>query len=185
METNGKNSQIERETLQLVLEEFTQEQKISNQNIGELIIAVNNVGNKIDEFRKEQEIHQAVPAVTDTKPVEAILQKGFLDIKYMIGTQPKNILKKFQILLFPEQDHKLFYKIVFGRWFLMLVIMFVVGCIYQWGIHYSDNQKEIEMRQIENDRIRKSWKYMYYNNGKDIKKVMDKAYINSEQGRKP
>jgi len=176
METNGKDGQIERETLQLVLEEFTQEQKTSNQNISELIIAVNNVGSKIDEFRKEREMQQAVPAVTDTKPVEAILQKGFLDIKYMIGTQPKNILRKFQILLFPEQDHKLFYKIVFGRWFLMLVIMFVVGCIYQWGIHYSDNQKEIEMRQMENDRIKKAWKYMYYNNDKETKKVMDKAF---------
>ncbi|TRW25971.1 hypothetical protein FMM05_07045 [Flavobacterium zepuense] len=184
METNGKNSQIEKEALQLVLEEFTQEQKISNQNIGELIIAVTNVGNKIDEFRKEQEMHKAVPAVTDTKPVEAILQKGFLDIKYMIGTQPKNILRKFQILLFPEQNHKLFYKIVFGRWFLMLVIMFVIARVYEWGIHYSDNQKEIEIQQIENDRIKKAWVYMYYNNGKDIKKVMDKAYINSEKDTK-
>ena len=28
--------------------------------------------------------------------------------------KPKPVIKKFQILLFPERDAKLFYKIVFG-----------------------------------------------------------------------
>ncbi|MNF90019.1 hypothetical protein D3C84_725690 [compost metagenome] len=101
----------------------------------------------------------------------------------MIGRQPKNIIRKFQILLFPEQDAKLFYKIVFGRWFLWLAIMVALSNLYNWGIHYSDNSKEIEIRQIQNDRIVKAWEYMYSNNGKETKKLMEKAYVNSMESK--
>ncbi|MNE91835.1 hypothetical protein D3C80_1894970 [compost metagenome] len=101
----------------------------------------------------------------------------------MIGRQPKSIVRKIQILLFPEQDAKLFYKIVFGRWFLWLVIMVALSNLYNWGIHYSDNSKEIEIRQIQNDRIVKAWEYMYSNNGKETKKLMEKAYVNSMESK--
>jgi len=176
METNTNKGHLERETLQLVLEEFTQEQKTNNQHIEALIAAVKNVENKIDVFKKEYKIEKNVSEKLDIRPIEAILQKGFLDIKYMIGRQPKSIVRKFQILLFPEQDAKLFYKIVFGRWFLWLVIMVALSNLYNWGINYSDNSKEIELRQIQNDRIRKAWEYMYINSDKETKKLMKEAY---------
>ena len=183
METNANKNHLEAETLQLVLEEFTQEQKTNNQHIEALIIAVNTVGNKMDALKNEDNTAKSVSETLDIRPIEAILQKGFLDIKFMIGRQPKSIIRKFQILLFPEQDAKLFYKIVFGRWFLWLVIMVALSNLYNWGINYSDNSKEIEMRQIENDRIRKAWEYMYANNDKETKKLMKKAYINSVENK--
>ncbi|KUJ59738.1 hypothetical protein AR687_21270 [Flavobacteriaceae bacterium CRH] len=182
METNSntdKKGHIERETLQLVLEEFTLEQKANNQHIEVLITAVKNVENKIDVSNKGHKIEKNASEQLDIKQIETILQKGFLDIKYMIGRQPKSIVRKFQILLFPEQDAKLFYKIVFGRWFLWLAIMVALSNLYKWGIHYNDNNKEIEMQQIQNDRIRKAWEYMYDNNNKETKKLMKKAYVNS------
>ncbi len=181
METNSNTDKghIERDTLQLVLEEFTLEQKTNNQHIEALITAVKNVENKIDVNKKEHKIEKNVSEQLDIKQIETILQKGFLDIKYMIGRQPKSMVRKFQILLFPEQDAKLFYKIVFGRWFLWLAIMVALSNLYNWGIHYSDNNKEIELQQIQNDRIRKAWEYMYVNNNKETKKLMKKAYANS------
>lgn len=183
METNANKGHIEREALELVLEEFTQEQKTNNQHIGKLIIAVNNVGDKIDAFKKEYKTEKVVAEPLNVKPMEAILQKGFLDMKFMIAKHPKSITKRFQILLFPEQDAKLFYKIVFGRWFLWLAIMVALSNLYSWGIHYSDNCKEIEIRQIQNDRIRKAWEYMYTNNNKETKKLMVKAYLNSAESK--
>lgn len=176
METDANKGHIERETLQLVLEEFAQEQKINNQHIEALIIAINNIGNKIDVSIKEHKPGKNILEPLDIKPIEAILQKSFLDIKFMIGRQPKSTVRKFQILLFPEQDAKLFYKIVFGRWFLWLAIMIALNNLYSWGIHYSDNSKEIEMRQVQNNRIRKAWEYMYINSDKETKKLMKKAY---------
>jgi len=183
METDANKGYIERETLQLVLEEFAQEQKINNQHIEALIIAINNIVNKIDVSIKEHKPGKNILEPLDIKPIEAILQKSFLDIKFMIGRQPKSIVRKFQILLFPEQDAKLFYKIVFGRWFLWLVVMVALSNLYNWGIHYSDNNKEIELQQIRNERIRKAWEYMYVNNDREIKKLMEKAYRNTEENK--
>ncbi|MXV50115.1 hypothetical protein GS399_03965 [Pedobacter sp. HMF7647] len=180
MDTTGKNEQIEKETLGLVLEEFTQEQKTTNQTINNLVAAVNSIGSKVDNFTQELDNPKSVSVTTDTKPIQQIVQKGFADVKLMIGTQPKSIVRKFQILLFPEQDAKLFYKVVFSRWFLWLTIMLFLTNLYKWGIHYSDNQKEIKLEQIENDRIRKSWNYIYNNNGKEVKRLMEKAYVDSE-----
>lgn len=98
----------------------------------------------------------------------------------MLGSQPKNIIRKFQILLFPEQDAKLFYKIVFGRWFLMIVIALFILNVYNWGIHYTNTQKEIKLQQLENERIKRAWTYMDLNNSKKIKATMEKAYLKSE-----
>lgn len=176
METDANKEHIEGETLRLVLEEFAQGQKTNNQHIEALIIAINNIGNKIDVSIKQHKPEKIVLEPLDIKPIEAILQKSFLDIKFMIGRQPKSIVRKFQILLFPEHDAKLFYKIVFGRWFLWLAIMVALNNLYSWGIHYSDNSKEIEMRQIQNNRIRKAWEYMHINSDKETKKLMKKAY---------
>jgi len=180
MDTTGKNEQIEKETLGLVLEEFTQEQKTTNQTINNLVAAVNSISSKVDNIRQELDNPKSVSVTTDTMPIQQIVQKGFADVKLMIGTQPKSIVRKFQILLFPEQDAKLFYKVVFSRWFLWLAITLFLTNLYKWGIHYSDNQKEIKLEQIENDRIRKSWNYMYNNNSKEVKRLMEKAYVNSE-----
>ncbi len=181
MDTTGKNEQIEKETLELVLEEFTQEQKTANQTINDLIAAVNAIGSKVDDVKKELDNPKSVSVTTDTKPIQQIVQKGYTDVELMIGSQPKSIIRKFQILLFPEQDAKLFYKVVFSRWFLWLVSMLFLTNLYKWAVHYSDNQKEIKLEQIENDRIRKSWNYMYNNNGKQVKRLMEKAYIDSEE----
>jgi hypothetical protein len=175
METNGKNH-LDRDTLQLVLEEFTVEQQTTNQNIGELIIAIDNLGEKLDVFNEQQLAKNDVPISIDTAPVKSVLEKGFLDIKYMIGREPKSVTRKFQILLFPEQDAKLFYKIVFGRWFLLAIVLFTLKFAYSWGLDYTRTMKEVEMQQLENDKIKQAWDYMYKHNGKATKMMMEKAY---------
>ena len=181
MSATGKNEPIEKETLGLVLEEFTQEQKTTNLAINDLVAAVNAIGSKVEDFRNELNKPKTATIIADTRPVHQIVQKGLTDIKIMIGTQPKSIVRKFQILLFPEKDARLFYKVVFSRWFLWLAVMLFLTNLYKWGIHYSDNQKEIKLAQVENDRIKKAWDYMYSHNGKEVRKAMEKAYVHSGQ----
>jgi hypothetical protein len=57
--------------------------------------------------------------------------------------------------------------------------MVVISNLYKWAIHYNDNNKEIEIKQIQNSRIKKSWEYMYNSSDKETKMLMEKAYINS------
>ena len=105
------------------------------------------------------------------------MRKVIIDISLTVAAQPKSIVKKFQILLFPEQDRKLFYKVVFGRWLVLLTVMFFITNVYKWGVHWSDNQKEIQREQLQNDRILKAWGYLYDMEGKAGKRLMDSAYM--------
>ncbi|HTN20449.1 MAG TPA: hypothetical protein VL125_08245 [Pelobium sp.] len=175
----GNHNEMDKDTLELVLQEFAEEQKITSQHINNLIQTNKQLLEKIGKLEGQIKEPKPVHVNSDTKPFLQLLQKGMLDIKLMIGNQPKNIQRKFQILLFPEQDAKLFYKIVFGRWFLWLVIILALTNLYKWGVNYSNNQKEIEMEQVENDRIRRSWKYLYEHSDTGVKRKMEKAYNNS------
>ncbi|MBK0382868.1 hypothetical protein I5M32_07835 [Pedobacter sp. SD-b] len=167
---------MDRDVIELVLKEFADEQKSTNQHICELIKTAGELKGKLKDFEK----HIIKPqTVSDTKPFLLLLQKGLMDIQTIVENQPKSITKKFQLLLFPEQDAKLFYKIVFGRWFLWLTVILAINNIYKWGVHDSDNQKEIKIEQLENDKIRRSWKYLYKHGKKSIQKDMEKAFEHS------
>ncbi|TRW23801.1 hypothetical protein FMM05_11585 [Flavobacterium zepuense] len=181
MDTTGKNEQIDKETLELVLEEFTQEQKATNQTMNDLVTAVNTIGSKVDDLKRELDKPMPVQDTGDVKPLQQILLKELMKIKEMVGEQPKSTVKKFQVLLFPEQDAKLFYKVVFSRWLLWLALMLLITKVYDWSIHHSDNQKQVIIKQLENDRLRKSWNYLYNHSGKETKKLMEKAYVKSGQ----
>jgi hypothetical protein len=98
-------------------------------------------------------------------------------------SKPQPVVKKFQILLFPEQDAKLFYKIVFGRWFLFLVLLLLITNVYKFSVHWSDNQKEIRAKELEKDRANKAWSYLYEHEDRVSKKVMDSAFAKSWKGQ--
>lgn len=175
----NEENQMYKETLELILQEFADEQKTTNQHLIELIKKSDELKGKFKDFENQINKTQAVTVNSDTKPFLLLLQKGLTDIKTTVGNQPKSVVKKFQVLLFPEQDAKLFYKIVFGRWLILLTVMLAINNIYKWGVNYSNSQKSVEMEQLENHRIRKSWKYLYEHSDNNVKKEMERAYENS------
>ncbi|MBX9733924.1 MAG: hypothetical protein K2X37_07660 [Chitinophagaceae bacterium] len=174
------NNKVEKDTLELVLEEFTEEQKLHTKSVGDLVTAINSLTNRVSQFEEKLETPKTVAVNIDTKPIQEIVKKGITAITLVVDAQPKSIIHKRQILLFPEQDAKLFYKIVFGRWIFWLVIGLFIKCLLQFGFHWSDNQKEIKFQQLENDRISKAWNYLYYQQGKKVRQLMDSAYSHSE-----
>jgi hypothetical protein len=180
MDTTEKLNDTEKETFLLVVGELAQEQVNNTKTVNDLIAAVNVLTGKVDEVNKKVDKPKPVIVSADTRPMQEIVQKGVADMKIMVGTKPQSIVRKFQILLFPEQDAKLFYKIVFGRWFLFLVLMLLIDNLYNFSVHWSDNQKEIQREQLENDHIKKAWYYFYEQEGKSGKRLMDSAYIKTE-----
>ena len=183
MEGAKKVAEHERETLEIVLKEILEEQQNANKInldksavIAELIIKVNSFNEKLENLKI------TAPPVS-TKPFEEIVKKGITDMQFIAVHQPKNIIRKFQILLFPEQDARLFYKVVFGRWLLLLAVMLFITNLYKFCIHWSDNQKEIKQQQLETDRIKKAWNYLYFQRGKGIKRLMDSAYNKTNENK--
>ena len=180
MDTTEKLNSEEKETFLLVVGELAQEQVNNTKTVNDLVTAVNVLTGKIDELNAKVDKPKPVIVSADTRPAQEIMNKGVADMKIIVGTKPQPVVKKFQILLFPERDAKLFYKIVFGRWFLFLVLMLLIQNLYNFSIHWSDNQKEVQREELENDRIKKAWYYLYDREGKVRKRLMDSAYIKTE-----
>jgi hypothetical protein len=180
MDTTEKLNSTEKETLQLVLEEHTQEQANNTKAVNDLVAAVNLLTGKVKGFDEKMDKPKPIIVSADTRPIQEIMKKGLTDMKLTVGTKPQPVVKKFQILLFPEQDAKLFYKIVFGRWFLFLVLMLLIINLYNFSVHWSDNQKEVQREELGNDRTKKAWNYLYQQEGKAGKRLMDSAYVKSE-----
>ena len=180
MDTTEKLNSEEKETFLLVVGELAQEQVNNTKTVNDLVTAVNVLTGKVDELNEKVDKPKPVIVSADTRPAQEIMNKGVTDIKLIVGSKPQPVVRKFQILLFPEQDAKLFYKIVFGRWFLFLVLMLLITDLYNFSVHWSDNQKEVQREHMENDRFKKAWYYLYEHEGKAWKRLMDSAYTKSE-----
>lgn len=177
MESTKNRNNIELEKMELVLNEILSEQKETNKSNSDIIEAINRLNNKISEFDKKLENINITAPQPDLKPFQQILSKGIIDISLIATKQPQPIVRKFQILLFPEQDARLFYKIVFGRWFLLLVISFAIVSTYRWAIHNSDNKARIELELIKNNKTTKAWDLLYKKENKVLHRQMDSALI--------
>jgi len=170
---------VEADSLEIVLKEFEEEQKLHTKSIGDLVIAINGLTGKFKQLEEKLDKPKEVTVHTNTKPIEDILKKAATQTQLIVSGQPKSITKKFQLLLFPEQDAKLFYKIVFGRWFMWLATIVFLNFLYKWAIHWSDNKKEVEMQQLQNDRLTNAWNYLYKQSNKGTCKLMDSAWVKS------
>lgn len=166
---------MQQENLQMVLRDLVHEQQLNTKSINDLIAAVNILSQMVNTL-KEAKAGQNQEPQSPTPPVLNEIKKDLTFVKLAVSAKPKNVIKKWQILLFPEQDAKLFYKIVFGRWFMWLVTMLILTYFYKLSVHWIDNRKEIQQQQIENDRIKKAWDHIYLRQNKMMKRLMDSTY---------
>jgi hypothetical protein len=176
MEAVKNMDEVQKDTLEIVFKEILDEQQKANNINTDNVAAINQLATTVTNFNERLENLKIISPPISTKQYEEIIKKGISEIEVIVNNQPKSVTRKFQFLLFPEQDAKLFYKIVFGRWFLWLTLMLLITNLYKWSVHYSDNQKEIKLQQLETDRIKKAWNYLYFQEGKTIRRLMDSAY---------
>jgi hypothetical protein len=169
----------EASSLEIVLNEFSEEQKSHAKSIGDLVTAVNSLTGKFTQLEEKLDNPKEITVHADTKPVEDILRKATTNMQLIVSGHPKSVTKKYQLLLFPEQDAKLFYKIVFGRWIMWLAIIVFLHFLYNWAVHWSDNKKEVQLQQLQNDRFTDAWSYLYKGCKKDVRKLMDSAWVKS------
>ena len=62
----------------------------------------------------------------------------------------------------------------------ILVLLLLISNLYNFSVHWSDNQKEVQREELENDRIKKAWYYLYEQEGKAGKRLMDSVYSRCE-----
>lgn len=171
--------EVEAGSLEIVLNEFTEEQKLHTKSIDDLVKAANGLTEKINQFEEKLDKPREATVSVDTKSMEDIVKKAAIQMQMIVSAQPKSVTKKYQFLLFPEQDAKLFYKIVFGRWFMWLAIIVFLHFLYNWAVNWSDDNKEVRMEQLKNDRFTNAWNYLYKQSNKGTRKLMDSAWVKS------
>jgi len=176
---DNKPFQADIDNVKLILQEYSKDLQDISKGNDDIIAALNVLTEKVSQYAEKQQQPNAVTVRTDTRPIEAIFQKGLDNLKLAVDGQPKSVVRKFQILLFPEQDAKLFYKIVFGRFFLLLTIMLALYYSYRFGVQYSHVQQQVRLQELRNDHIYKAWYYFYNKQNGKTRKLMDSAYARS------
>lgn len=76
--------------------------------------------------------------------IDSYLEK----IEKLIKEQPKEIIHKRQILLFPEYNPESYYKLVFGKipfWMLMFLLAYF---LFSLGRQFIDNWRDIRKQEI-------------------------------------
>lgn len=167
---------MEDSTLIIAFEELAQEQKKQADAIAELMLQVKDLTFQVKQLQEKARDTNPPKDILDYNIIERIIKKELLAFKLSIVKYPHNVIRKFQILLFPERDQKLFYRVVFGRWFLWISVMVLFNYSYRIFVKWTDNKKEITLNQLELDRYRKAWKIYYGQQNKVGKIRLDSIY---------
>lgn len=179
MKSVDESNNLQKDTLEIVLNEFMEEQKQANKINTDLVSAINQLTGKVNSFNEKLDSFKLAVPGPDFTLLQEILRKVISQVQLMISTQPKNIIRKIQILLFPEQDAKLFYKIVFGRCFMWMTIMLVLSFLYRWMVHHSDTANELKKEELRQNKIVNAWSYLYEQKDKQLHRKMDSALSGS------
>lgn len=166
MEVEESNQPLTNGVFQLTMEIFSEEQSVNTRAIDGLARVVKELAEKTDRM-----IAQAAP-ISPT-PLADEIREDIATIKRAVTARPQSITRKFQVLLFPEQDRKLFYRIVFGRWLMWLTAMLLLNNLYRFGVNWIDSRTE--QVRLQNDQTRKAWDILYRDGSKRTRETMDRA----------
>ena len=172
----GKNTTEEEmgnDLIEIVLRELLTEQQKANTMAVDQAAILSQIAARLKVLEENTGKTIVPPSPINTMAIEKIIQKGMLDMRLIVENQPKNVLRKVQVLLFPEQNTALYCRIVFGRWVFWLVIMLCITDLYKWAIHWSNNQKELQYQEQLNKQIAKPSILPKRQQGREGKKGVD------------
>jgi hypothetical protein len=175
MKPGDQTNDMQKETLEIVLNELIEEQKSANKINSDLVSAINQLTGKVIGVNEKLEKRDFYEPLPDGEALQDILKKGINQMLLIKSTQPKSVVRKFQILLFPEQDAKLFYKVVFGRWFMWLVIMLFFTFLYKSMVYRTDKENQLKMVQLKQNRVVNAWNNLYNQKDRKLHQKMDSA----------
>ncbi len=169
--------QTEAEIMEL-LKAVLQEQKESTR----LLKDNKNNFAKLEEQLQAQWIKEegnASAANIDFKPVIEAVEKGMETIQSSLTAQLKNVPVTKRILLFPEQDAREYYRIVFGRFFFWMLMFLLSAYVFVLGKQAIQGWQNLRLNEAENSRYKSAWQEMYKTEGKQVRKRMDSMWRNA------
>ncbi len=135
---------------------------------------------KVEGFEQKLNEQSVVKPITNTEPTQAMLTKFMEQIQATIMTQPKSIVRQFRILLFPEENAREYYRLVFGRILFWMMIFLIATYLFVLGKQFIENWTIIKEKQLERAQYENAWKYLYEHETKKGKKEMEEAWQKSK-----
>ena len=175
MEETTKNSPIEKETLPTFMEELAEDQKANTQSINDLVNAVNTLTGQIQKLQNPEQKKEIIP-IKEVRDFKERLDCGLAELRSALKENTDIKGRKIQVLLFPEQDRRLFYKIVFSRWLVLLTVMLLITNVYKFCVHWSEHKKEVELKRMEYNQKVRAWDHLYQNGNKNTKYIMEQSF---------
>ena len=150
METNNQKESFE--MLELVLKNLAEEQQKTCKMLEEQVVAIDIIAGKMDLLMDQIQQVKTDPPQVNLQPIKELIQRDIINREKRELEQPRKVVRQLQILLFPPQDARLFYKIVFGRWLIWLTVMLAITELYKWGSHYTDVHQQDNQPQLQHYR---------------------------------
>jgi hypothetical protein len=156
----------------ITMEAFSEDQQATTNAVSALSEEFQNLKKALNDRNKLEHSNTEKEAL---KRLEAKITS--IDLAVSAPKKPN----RFVVQLFPEQDRKLFYKIVFGRWLLYLLLGLTIKCMCQWGLDWNEKQAIAKIETSKNERINKAWQQMYDNTDRKTKRMMDTMLHNERR----
>ncbi len=174
---------METEIIESVLKEILEEQKAGLQVNRELSANIDNLTSKMEGVYQKLELQKAPLPPADTKLMQSIISTGIRQIQQTVEAQPKNIVRQFRFLLFPEQLAEQYYRIVFGRLLFWMMIFLLATYLFVLGKQGIQSWERVQEENLEANHARNAFDYLYKYAGKEDRKKMIDAWDKSWKGR--
>ncbi len=140
---------MEQEIIETVLKEILDEIKLIHyENLSNQKCA-KELKNKIQNLEEKLLLIKIQSPEESLIPFEMKLDFTAKKIERIINEQPKNVVRKIQILLFPETGAREYYRLVFGRLFFWLMMFLLATYLFSLGRQFVDSWKDIEKTKNE------------------------------------
>lgn len=159
--------------LELLVSQSIDQQELLVKQVIELSSQIGQLQQKVIGLEDNLTTIKVDSRAIDLKAVKAEISHGIFKVTQTLTQQPKSVIRKIQILLFPPQDAKLFYKIVFGRWLMWLTLIAGIMYLYRFGVHWNNNHTTVKVNQLNNNHIVHAWQELYNRSGKKLRQEMD------------
>jgi predicted transcriptional regulator len=123
---------MEVQIVETVMTDLLEEQKETNKRLRELTGKMTELETKVDGFNQKLENQQVVAPPVDTKPLEKIVNQGYLATCAEVAKQPKNVIKQVRFQLFPETNTDRYYRLVLSWGVLYFVALFAFLLLKQY-----------------------------------------------------
>ncbi len=135
---------MEPEIIETVLKEILEEIKIIHRENAEKENYTGELKEKIQSLEKALHMQGTDAPKINLLPFQLQLDSGIKHIEKIVREQPKNVIRKIQILLFPETGAREYYRLVFGRLLFWMMIFLFATYMFSLGKQFIDNWRDVK-----------------------------------------